>query len=97
MVEGNIIAGSVRAFVNGDTCNIGRLIVHPDFQNRGIGSRLLREVEQMFKEYRRFELFTGHKSKKNLYLYGKKGYKIFKSQVINEKLTMMYLEKKEIS
>lgn len=97
VVEGNIIAGSVRAFVNGDTCYIGRLIVHPDFQNRGIGTRLLSEVEQMFKECRRYELFTGHLSKKNLYLYGKKGYKIIKSQVINENLTMMYFEKKEIS
>ncbi|NGM83767.1 GNAT family N-acetyltransferase [Paenibacillus sp. 7124] len=93
VVEENRIAGSVRAFFNGDTCYIGRLIVHPDFQNKGIGTSLLCEAEQMFKECRRFELFTGHLSKKNLYLYGKKGYKIFKSQVINEKLTMMYLEK----
>ncbi|BCG60758.1 GNAT family N-acetyltransferase [Paenibacillus sp. URB8-2] len=93
IAEGDIIAGSVRAFVSGDTCYIGRLIVHPDFQNRGIGTRLLREVEQVFKECRRYELFTGHKSKKNLYLYGKNGYQVFKSQVINEKLTMMYLEK----
>ncbi|MDQ0194606.1 GNAT family N-acetyltransferase [Paenibacillus wynnii] len=92
IVEG-IIAGSVRAYVSGDTCYIGRLVVHPHFQNRGIGTRLLNEVEQIFIGCMRYELFTGHKSEKNLYLYNKNGYKIFKSQVINENLTMMYLEK----
>lgn len=48
VVDENII-GSVRAFVQGNTCYIGRLAVHPDFQNQGIGSQLVNEIENTFK------------------------------------------------
>jgi N-acetylglutamate synthase-like GNAT family acetyltransferase len=63
-VDGRII-GSVRAHVQEKTCFIGRLIVHPDFQNRGIGTRLLNEIEKTFSQAERFELFTGDKSDRN--------------------------------
>ena len=45
VVNSSQIIGSVRAMCQGDTCYIGRLIVHPDFQNQGIGTRLLCEIE----------------------------------------------------
>lgn len=89
----NKIIGSVRAYKEEDTLYIGRLIVHPDFQNQGIGKRLLKEIEAKFNDVKRFELFTGYKSKKNLNLYRKFGYSIFKSEKISENLTLDYLEK----
>ena len=58
------IVGSVRACLEGDTCLIGRLIVHPDFQNRGIGTELMRSIERRFPDTHRYELFTGNRSKK---------------------------------
>ncbi len=85
--------GSVRAYMNQNTCYVGRLIVHPDFQNRGIGTQLMNEVENHFKSAKRFELFTGHKSGKNLYLYQKLGYKIFKSETVTGDLMFLYMEK----
>lgn len=36
------IAGSVRAYMNQATCLVGRLIVHPNLQNQGIGTKLLK-------------------------------------------------------
>jgi len=42
---------------------------------------------------KRFELFTGHKSLKNLHLYSKLGYNEFSKRVINNNMTMIYLEK----
>jgi GNAT superfamily N-acetyltransferase len=92
-IDGEII-GSVRAFVKEGTCYVGRLIVHPDFQNQGIGMQLMNRVEKTFKEAQRFEIFTGHKSERNLYLYEKLGYKRFKTVKANEKLTIVYLEKR---
>lgn len=89
----NKIIGSVRAYKEEDTLYIGRLIVHPDFQNQGIGTKLLKEIEAKFNDVKRFELFTGYKSKKNLNLYRKFGYSIFKSEKISENLTLDYLEK----
>jgi len=93
IIDGKII-GSVRAFAKEGTCYVGRLIVHPDFQNRGIGTHLMNRIEKDFKEAKRFEIFTGHKSERNLYLYQKLGYQPFKSVKANEKLTIVYLEKR---
>ena len=92
IIDGKII-GSVRAFAKEGTCYVGRLIVHPDFQNQGIGAQLMGRIEEIFKEAPRFEIFTGHKSERNLYLYQKLGYQPFKSVKANEKLTIVYLEK----
>ncbi len=92
ILDGRIM-GSVRGFVREGTCYIGRLIVHPDFQNRGIGTHLMNRIEKDFKAAQRFEIFTGHKSERNLYLYEKFGYKRFKTVKAGEKLTIVYLEK----
>jgi ribosomal protein S18 acetylase RimI-like enzyme len=60
------IVGCVRGYVRDGTCFIGRLIVHPDLQNQGIGTRLMNEIEKHFHQARRYELFTGEKSGRNL-------------------------------
>ncbi len=91
-IDGKII-GSVRAFAEEGTCYIGKLMVHPDFQNQGTGKKLMNEIESRFKSCGRFELFTGNTSEKNIYLYQKIGYIIFKTEKINDNLTFVYLEK----
>jgi phosphoribosylanthranilate isomerase/GNAT superfamily N-acetyltransferase len=90
--DGHLI-GSVRAELRDGTCHLGRLIVHPDWQNRGVGGRLLREAETLFPEADRFELFTGERSERNLHLYQKAGYREFKRQALNERITLVYLVK----
>ena len=87
------IIGSVRTFLEGKTCYIGKLIVHPKNQNTGIGKKLLHAAEKQFPDAERYELFTGQKSKRNLYIYEKNGYQIFKNIKISEKLSMVFLEK----
>ena len=89
----NLIIGSVRAHMSGDTCCIGRLIVHPYVQNRGIGTFLMTAIERHFDYARRYELFTGKNSEKNLYLYRKLGYEIFKRQALTEKVPLVFMEK----
>jgi ribosomal protein S18 acetylase RimI-like enzyme len=93
IMNGRII-GSVRAYTREGTCYIGRLIVHPDFQNRGIGTRMMNEIERIFNTFRRFELFTGDRSERNLYLYQELGYKIFKTAKITDQTNIVFLEKK---
>jgi ribosomal protein S18 acetylase RimI-like enzyme len=92
-MDGEII-GSVRAYSKEGTCYIGRLIVHPDFQNRGIGTRLMDEIEKIFNGCKRFELFTGDQSEKNLQLYQKRGYRIFKTAKVTDHTNVVFLEKK---
>jgi phosphoribosylanthranilate isomerase len=91
------IVGSVRAEIRGQTCHIGRLIVHPDWQNRGIGSRLLGEIEADFPQAERYELFTSERSERNLHLYQKAGYRILRREALNERVTLVYLEKENQS
>lgn len=93
ITEAGRIIGSVRACLDQDACYIGKLIVHPDFQNQGLGTRLLNEIEARFNQAKRFELFTGHQSKRNLHVYRKMGYNIFSSEPATKNLTMVFLEK----
>jgi phosphoribosylanthranilate isomerase len=87
------IVGSVRAEIRGRTCHIGRLIVHPDWQHRGIGRRLLRQIEAGFPQAERFELFTGGRSERNLRFYKKSGYRISRLEPLSEQVMLVYLEK----
>jgi len=94
VTEGDFIIGSVRArLTKDDSCYIGRLIVHPNHQNQGIGKKLLEEVENIFKSCSRFELTAGHRSQKNLNFYRKFGYAPYKAEKVTDKINLVYLEK----
>jgi len=94
-VEGKII-GSVRGHLLRLTCFIGRLIVHPAHQRRGIGTALMDEIEKRFQGAKRFELFTGHKSEGNLRFYERLGYRPFRREKVSETLELVYMEKTQV-
>lgn len=87
------IVGSVRGRVEGNTCFISRLIVHPDRQNRGIGKRLMLAIEDKFKTAGRYALYTGHKSEKNLALYRSLGYHEYARKPQSDRVMLVCLEK----
>ena len=90
--EGTIVA-SARAYQEGDTAFIGRVIVHPTWQGQGLGKRIMASIEAQFPRIRRFELFTGHLSTRNLSFYRGLGYQDFKTVVLSPALSFVYLEK----
>lgn len=89
--NGSII-GSVRAYESDGTVYIGKLMVHPDHRRKGLGSRLLAEIEQCFP-HRRYELFTSTRSADNIRLYEKNGYRIFSRKPVSSELEFVYMEK----
>ncbi len=90
--ENGDIIGSVRAYQDGVTVYIGKLMVHPKMQKKGIGTKLLLAVENEFPNCR-YELFTSTKSISNIRLYKKLGYRIFKEEAVSLELQFVYLKK----
>jgi ribosomal protein S18 acetylase RimI-like enzyme len=88
-VAGCRIVGAVRGRAVGETCEIGRLAVAPDRQGQGVGTSLVRAIEERFPGVRRFELFTGNRSEANLRLYRRLGYR----EIAREHPVLTYLEK----
>jgi ribosomal protein S18 acetylase RimI-like enzyme len=74
-------------------CHIGRLIVHPDFQRNGIGTRLLRAIEAQFPAAEKYELFTGSLSHANIRLYQRHGYAVQREQALSATVTLVFMAK----
>lgn len=90
----NQIIGSIRLTIKDNVGYIGKLIVDEAYRNIGLGRKLLNALEQMYAtKVSRFELFTGHKSERNLHIYLTSGFKEIKRQVVNNNLTLVFLEK----
>jgi ribosomal protein S18 acetylase RimI-like enzyme len=90
--EDNKIIGSVRAHEENGRVYVGKLLVHPNYQNQGWGANLLKAIETYFAN-KTFELYTTSKSERNLHLYQKIGYKEFKREKATETYDMVFLEK----
>ncbi len=90
---GDDVVGSVRGQLIDGTCHIGRLIVHPRLHRRGLGTRLLRAMEDHFSDADCYELFTGHRSEGNVRLYQRLGYTLFREEAVSSRLHLVYLQK----
>ncbi|MEV6040178.1 GNAT family N-acetyltransferase [Nonomuraea sp. NPDC052116] len=85
------VIGAVRGQVSGTTCLVGRLVVAPDHQGRGIGTALLTALHEAVPEAEAFDLFTGHLSGANLKLYRRLGYRETSRERMDDHLTLIHL------
>jgi ech hydrogenase subunit C len=92
VVNGKLI-GSIRGYQVEDTAYLSRMFVHPYFRRRGIGRRLLDEIEKAFPKARRFETKTGHHSKRNHFQLTSRGFKSYKTEPFTPAITWVYFEK----
>ncbi len=75
--DGHRLVGAVRARLEGGCWELGRLMVAPDLAGRGLGRRLLEHAEAHAPaDVRRFALFTGARSTRNITLYQRAGYRL---------------------
>ncbi len=79
-IQDGRIVGSVNGFTKDDSCFIGRLMVHPKYQGRGIGSMLMEAIENRFADVSSWELFTGELSVRNIRLYECLGYSVIRKE-----------------
>lgn len=94
--ENGRIIGSVRATMDADQrCRVGKLVVHPDFQNRGIGKALMYEIENYFPTCRCFSLFTGEATPGTHHVYSRVGYRTVCHKEMDG-ITMIVMEKENV-
>ena len=93
-IDGNIVASVRCRITENDVLYIGRLIVAPPFQNKGIATSMLRQIENLYSNsVKSYSLFTGHLSEKNLHLYKKLGYKKIRQEPLTDNCMLVYMEK----
>lgn len=73
---GQILASARVRILDSGMLWIGRVIVHPDVQRTGLGSRLMDRIEQDHRGVIGYELFTAEKSIHNIRFYERLGYRL---------------------
>ncbi len=93
-ITGTRTVGAVRARGDGSVWRIGRLVVAPDQQGRGIGTALLAAVEACAPgSVTTFALFTGDRSAANLRLYERSRYAVVRRETPPAGPALVHLEK----
>ena len=88
--EGKIIA-SIRGHIENGTSYIGKTFVHPDYQGKGIGTKMIQTLAQI-NTAPRYEINESIRCPQNIRLYEKLGYVRFK-ETRTENNGFVYLEK----
>ncbi|TDD64387.1 GNAT family N-acetyltransferase [Actinomadura rubrisoli] len=93
VLDGRLV-GAVRAQFSDHTCLVGRLVVVPDMQGRGIGESLMRALErEVAGRVEACVLFTGHLSETNLRLYRRLGYTETHRERVAAHLILVHMRK----
>ncbi|GAA2847391.1 GNAT family N-acetyltransferase [Streptosporangium fragile] len=87
------VVGAIRGRMAGTTCLVGRLVVAPDMQGRGIGGALLAALHREAADALAFDLFTGHLSEANLRLYCRHGYRETHRERMSDHLTLVHMRR----
>ncbi|HEX7738131.1 MAG TPA: tRNA (guanosine(37)-N1)-methyltransferase TrmD [Marmoricola sp.] len=76
------LVGAARGLLDGDTWELGRLMVAPDLRGRGLGRILFERIEAAAPDSATgYALFTGAGSARNLRMYKKAGYRLLPGEV----------------
>jgi ech hydrogenase subunit C len=93
VVYGETVIGSVRAFEKDKVCYVSRLVVDPLYQNLGIGRQLMNKIEKHFCTAEKYEIFAGHKSRRNIYFHEKNGYSVVRKEQVSMSRQRLYMQK----
>jgi len=96
-LDGKIV-GSVRSSCKDGICTISKLVVKPEFHKRGIGRKLLQEIEAKSKKQyhtaNKFVIYTAKNSFDNIGLYESAGYEKTALELVANDMPLISLEKK---
>ncbi|MBN1040274.1 GNAT family N-acetyltransferase [Clostridium botulinum] len=85
IIYSNDIVGVILVYYTGrEHARIDRFYILPEYQNRGIGSKVIKMIEELFQEVNLWSLDTIQQSPRNHHFYEKNGYVLI-GQDINER------------
>jgi predicted N-acetyltransferase YhbS len=87
------IVGSIRGVLGDRSCVIRALVVDPALQGRGIGSSLLRALEEVLPAVQRFTLTTNMVMEGNVPFYERHGYAVTRLDRFSDKVTLAQMAK----
>jgi len=79
--------------IEDDTCYVGRLAVHPEHQGHHTGTGLMIEIDKYFPEAKKFALYTGYKSTRNIHIYEKLGYRVADRRELAPDVFLLFMVK----
>lgn len=92
--EEKVIVGSVRARIQDGVAQINRLVVLPEFQNRGIGKALMHRIEAILRQQVKTAiLFTDKNDAKNVSFYQSLGYLPCEEKTAEDGPVFVYMKK----
>ena len=74
LTNNGLIIGGAILFRAGDTLDIGRIFISPEYFRRGYGTIMMREIEAMFPDVREYRLDTPVWNTRTNAFYAKLGY-----------------------
>ena len=74
LADNGLIVGGAILFPDGDTLNIGRIFISPEYFHKGYGIRMMQEIEAMYPDVKTFTLDTPVWNTRTNAFYTKLGY-----------------------
>ncbi|MBM7655932.1 GNAT family N-acetyltransferase [Neobacillus cucumis] len=92
-VDGRLAGGICVVKQTKDHYYLYRIFLGSEFQNKGLGSKILQELEKQFPHVKKWSLDTPKDNRRNRHFYEKLGYIKTGEQQITKYLTLIFYEK----
>ncbi|WP_066367594.1 GNAT family N-acetyltransferase [Neobacillus fumarioli] len=93
-VDGKIAGGVCIVKVSDTHYRLFRIFLSPSYQNIGLGSKILAQIEKKFPQVKTWSLDTPKDNRRNRHFYEKLGYRKTGEFAVNERLILIEYEKK---
>jgi len=93
-LNGKIVGGICIVKITDIHYRLFRIFLNPAIQNRGLGSKILTQIEKKFPHVKEWSLDTPKDNTRTRHFYEKFGYKKTKEFKVNDRLTLIEYEKK---
>jgi|NGEPerStandDraft_9_1074522.scaffolds.fasta_scaffold22928_2 ribosomal protein S18 acetylase RimI-like enzyme len=96
LINDRIIGGAEVRLDSPTECYINRIFVLPQYQDKGLGTRIMNFIENEYPNVMKWTLSTPHKNHRNQHFYEKFGYKKVGEHKVTEELNLIdYMKKME--